>query len=76
MTWQPRYSVILDRRDDLVLCERVDSCTGEGSVIAPRWYTVRIEDDKPDWASVRYHRLLNQGERRLGITQWVHPDAR
>jgi len=75
MTWEPKHSRILDRRGDLVLCARLDHTGKRDTTLPPRWFTIQLKNDAPDWETVRYHRLLNEGERRLGLTKWRHPDT-
>jgi hypothetical protein len=77
ITWTPKHSRIFERNANMALCELLDRARNP-TVLPPRWYTVELVDEVPDWTTVRYHRLLSAGLRRLGVgsTRWVHPDER
>jgi hypothetical protein len=59
MTWQPTYGRIIDRHGGRVFVEMLDE-RGQPSQLPPRWYSVEIGDDGPDWGTVRYHRRLQE----------------
>lgn len=42
------------------------------------YFSVKVdaESSAPDWTTVIYHTHLSEALRRVGLTDWVHPDFR
>lgn len=68
-----KHSKLLEEKDGYILCARLDAL-GKETSWPFRWYSVKVNDDVPDWTTVEYHMYLMTGLRRLGLISTFHPD--
>ena len=82
MAWLPNPELgrLVARKGDWVLVER--ACPWASNpypACGHNWYSVKARGHgPPDWSTVQYHKVRNEGEHRIGaaIPGWTHPDLR